>query len=74
VREEVTGGWTENCIMRSFLIMILHQYYYHNQKKDEMGETCSMHGRVRNINLNGRHHLKALSTDGRITFKWNLKD
>jgi hypothetical protein len=31
-------------------------------------------GQMRNIFLNGRHHLKELGRDGRITFKWNLKD
>jgi hypothetical protein len=31
-------------------------------------------GQVRNITLNRRHHLKELGRDGRITFKWNLKD
>jgi hypothetical protein len=35
VREEVTGGWRENCIMRSILIFIPHQYDYHDQKEDE---------------------------------------
>jgi hypothetical protein len=29
---------------------------------------------MRNINLNGRHHFKEIGMDGRITFKWNLKD
>jgi hypothetical protein len=31
-------------------------------------------GQMRNITLSGRHHLKELGRDGRITFKWNLKD
>jgi hypothetical protein len=29
---------------------------------------------MRNMNLNGRHHLKELGRDGRITLKWNLKE
>jgi hypothetical protein len=31
-------------------------------------------GEMRNINPNGRHHLKELGTGGKVTFKWNLKD
>jgi hypothetical protein len=31
-------------------------------------------GQMRNITLSGRHLLKELSRDGRITFKWNMKD
>jgi hypothetical protein len=29
-------------------------------------------GERRNITLSGRHHLKELGRDGRITFNWNL--
>jgi hypothetical protein len=28
---------------------------------------------MRNITLSGRHHLKELGRDGKITFKWNLR-
>jgi hypothetical protein len=31
-------------------------------------------GQRRNIALSGRHHLKELGRDEKITFKWNLKD
>jgi hypothetical protein len=31
-------------------------------------------GEMRNIHLSGRHHLEELGTNGRIIFKWNLKD
>jgi hypothetical protein len=27
-------------------------------------------GEMRSINLSGRHHLKELGIDGRLTFKW----
>jgi hypothetical protein len=30
-------------------------------------------GQMRNINLSGRHHVKELDRDVRITFKWNVK-
>jgi hypothetical protein len=31
-------------------------------------------GQMTNINVSGRHHLKELDRDGKITFKWNFKD
>jgi hypothetical protein len=31
-------------------------------------------GQMRNITLSGKHYLKELGRDRRITFKWNLKD
>jgi hypothetical protein len=37
-----------------------------------VGETDE--GQMRNITLSGRHNLKELDRDERITFKWNMKD
>jgi hypothetical protein len=31
-------------------------------------------GQMRNITMSGRHHWEELGRDGRITFKWNLKE
>jgi hypothetical protein len=31
-------------------------------------------GQMRNVTLSGRHHLKELGRDGRITVKWNFKE
>jgi hypothetical protein len=38
----------EDCIMRSFITCTLHQYYEGDQVKENMGITCSTHGKVRN--------------------------
>jgi hypothetical protein len=51
---------------------------WHDQiKKNEMGNSCSAHGEMRNTkfwleNLKGRHHSDDLGADGRIILKWIL--
>jgi hypothetical protein len=44
-RNEITGSW-ENCIMKSFIILVLTEFNHNNQvTKDDMGRACSTHGR-----------------------------
>jgi hypothetical protein len=66
----VTGGWRKlhneiyNLYSQPIIIVI--------KIKTRVMRHIACMGEMRNINLSGRHHLKELVSDGRITFKWKL--
>jgi hypothetical protein len=70
-REEVTGGW-RNLYNEEFHSL------YSPPNITSLIKRRMMHvrhiGQMRSMNRSGRHHLKGLGRDGRITLKWNLKD
>jgi hypothetical protein len=70
-REEVTLGWRKLCNEE------FHNMYYPPdiisiKTKLKWVSHIVCRGEMRNVNLNGRHHLKELGMDGRITCKLNF--
>jgi hypothetical protein len=66
----------ENCMLRSFIICSLHNYYFGDEiKKDEMGRACCMHGSyakcVQNFNRkkSREERLGDISASGGIIVK-----
>jgi hypothetical protein len=66
-REEVTGGCRNLCIEE------VHNLFSSPNIISVVRRVRHMK-QMRSMNLSGRHHLKELGRDGRITFKCNLED
>jgi hypothetical protein len=70
-REKVAGGWRR---LHNEVLVRFTKYYEGDQIENEMGDSCSKHGRDKKSqeDLKGGDHLEDIGINGRITSEWFL--